>query len=242
MATMPDLDLNEVGVMAWWNIEDDGYDVDTINWDDITEEFDTYTAYDNGYIGELWDFTSQSDRDITVRVKTDGWFVAYLDDTEQEETGEGPWDMYEWTASANESDIALGSGDDELREAIDRLLRGLEENPDVLPGDIYYYNADTPDATNLTLLTNDPDNLAEWQFTVDEEVALEAVYVTLSTFTNWDKHFKDVTNNEYIYEDDDPPYHVELIATDDVETGTTYELYASGDSVGQKATAFFWWW
>lgn len=80
MSDLPDIDTSEVSYLAYWNAIDQG-GVDSISPTDVTSNNNvvSYTAYDNGVEGTY----NAGVRNFTFRVKSDGWMVAYLDQTEE---------------------------------------------------------------------------------------------------------------------------------------------------------------
>lgn len=83
MATLPDLPTSRVGVVAYYNLSDNG----SISYDlqNLTElgSVGSYQQYDNGVIGTYEiDFSLRSSRFLNFRAKTDGWVVVWIDDEE----------------------------------------------------------------------------------------------------------------------------------------------------------------
>ena len=88
MATLPDLDTNNIGYIAFWNFKDNmasTFDPATaLN----SPRLISYTLYDNGWEGEFeigtWsDSVSVSNPTATARVKNDGWVIVYVDRTNE---------------------------------------------------------------------------------------------------------------------------------------------------------------
>ena len=84
MANLPDIIIADVGIIAFWNAHDHRVNGASIDPTDCIPTFSTYTVYDNGIDGKIdpsakgW---GGSDRQINVRVKNDGWIVAWIDRT-----------------------------------------------------------------------------------------------------------------------------------------------------------------
>lgn len=112
MSDLPDLDTDEISFIGFWNAIDDG-GVDSIEPEDCldNDNLQEYTLYDNGWDGKYeFDYHEGGPREFDVRVKSDGWFIAYLDRTENYSIKDerpninGPWDIiYDWTGSTNEN-------------------------------------------------------------------------------------------------------------------------------------------
>lgn len=99
MSTLPDITTSNVGYIAYWNALNHG--VGSINASDVLSDgnIQSYTLYDNGFTAQYSGIT----RTFTVRVKQDGWFVAYIDRTNQynaqaSSQQNGYWDILnDWT-------------------------------------------------------------------------------------------------------------------------------------------------
>lgn len=80
MAELDDLDTSSIGFLAFWNIEDDG-GIGSSDWtvDEVTTDGNivSTTTYDNGIEGE-YNFPNGTHY---FRVKSDGWFIAWTDDS-----------------------------------------------------------------------------------------------------------------------------------------------------------------
>lgn len=78
MAEMPDLDTNEAGFTAYYNILDNNPDVGTMDADSALDygSLQSYTLYDNGWTGTA---ASEIESDWNIRLKNDGWLVLWLD-------------------------------------------------------------------------------------------------------------------------------------------------------------------
>jgi len=107
MAILPDLDPNEIGVIAFWNAHDHrvaGSDA-VIDPTDVLGVLKSYTLYDNGVDGVL-DYSPRTG--INVRVKNDGWIIAWIDRTNTYQqnvsdfTARGYYDLlYNWKDRGN---------------------------------------------------------------------------------------------------------------------------------------------
>ncbi|WP_159900729.1 hypothetical protein [Salinirussus salinus] len=89
MSDLPDLDTSQVGVIAYWNAIDDG-GVGSIDAEEALTDgnITSYTLYDNGFTADYGQTagnnfndpgSNNNFRNLRVRVKNDGWIVAYID-------------------------------------------------------------------------------------------------------------------------------------------------------------------
>jgi len=84
MATMPDLPTSDVGLVSYYNLEDNGsLDYDLTNILDL-QGVDSYAQYDNGIRGTYnISFSNIPTRTVNFRAKTDGWIIVWIDQSEQ---------------------------------------------------------------------------------------------------------------------------------------------------------------
>lgn len=83
MVSMPGLDTSEVGIVAFWNAIFQG-GVSSIDPKEqaVKDWFDTYNEYDNGLEGiKTQGYANLEGVDFNVRIKDDGWIVAWTDRT-----------------------------------------------------------------------------------------------------------------------------------------------------------------
>ena len=129
MANLPDINTADVGIIAFWNAHDHlSNGADTIDPTDCTGIFTSYSVYDNGLNGYIdpnakgW---GGSGRYINVRVKNDGWTIAWIDRTntyfypsklstdfgESEHKGyyDILWDWFQYSANINSSYSTLSN-------------------------------------------------------------------------------------------------------------------------------------
>jgi len=159
MSDLPDLDTSQVSYVAYWNAIDQGgagqidpSEVTSASW--ITST----TLYDNGVGGQAK--LPAGDRAAGFRVKTDGWFVAYITraETFSQQNGSPPAGHYDvvhdWTDSTSQSDFG---GQNSLERLINQLYRELSNSGTITynTGDVGLYNYQIS-ATTSTYL--------EWQF------------------------------------------------------------------------------
>lgn len=160
MATLPDLDTANTGFVAFWNAIDQG-GVGSIDPSEALSDngLAEYTLYDNGFEGQynLGHITSNVAQNVTVRMKTDGWIVAYTDRTNSfaTESGSPPigyWDIInDWTDYTSASSITQNL----LERAINNLRQSLSNSSSMTynSGDVGLYNYEHSSATNVTLLS-----------------------------------------------------------------------------------------
>jgi hypothetical protein len=246
MATLPDIDTSDVSFIAYWNAIEDGGEAEFDPEELLSHSrIIDYTLYDNGWQGSVDPINST--RPITVRAKTDGWVVGWLDRTRQPATlvsdpPRGPWDVINnWTVrggSKSLTDNTLAATLAELCTASDTLVAYPANS------DFALYNYETPDASYITNLQqgsvgSDPDTYA---FAYSEDTTL---YDALLAVTSYDFHNvywngKDETlgsdGNPHIAGD---PTHgaVDLLASSLIpDPGTQYHIYATGSQQGNLVT------
>jgi hypothetical protein len=164
MSELPDLDTSNKSFMAFWNVLDQGGLVDF----DVSEvtsynKINDYTVYDNGIQG-----TGGARGCDGWRVKSDGWFIAWVGDTVKYDTGtieldtEGPWQI-----DLNMGNKVDGDGritpDNGLERTIYGLQNELSDSPTYNSSDVGLYDYLHPNATNITVMSggsNDAGNLA----------------------------------------------------------------------------------
>jgi len=154
MADLPDLDTTSIGFCAYWNAIDQG-GVGTIDPEEVLSDrrINNYTLYDNGWEAES--YTSITGREIKMRAKSDGWFVAYMDRSENYATRvnhpdsvRGPWDISnDWTDRNNSSYVSNA-----LSEAIRSAASYLSNWNSITfnHSDVGLYNFEYSTATGIT--------------------------------------------------------------------------------------------
>lgn len=177
MADLPDLTTGDIGFCAYWNAIDQG-EVGSVDPEEALSDgrIEEYTLYDNGWEAES--YNSVTGRDIKVRAKTDGWFVAYMDRTEEFESNvgspsdaRGPWDLgNDWTDWNNNSDFVENT----LADAINSVASELE-NWDSISfdySDVGLYNFEYSDSAGITGMSTQeqdyegfPDNTSGFVYT-----------------------------------------------------------------------------
>lgn len=159
MPDLPDLDTTGVSFIAYWNaVSQGGIAEADMDAEDVLSDgnINSQTLYDNGVIVEynlLGGYPegggNGGTREATMRVKNDGWFVAYIDRTEdfgiqtgQADTIRGPWDiMNAWTGTSTSTIV-----NNALERAINSLQGQLSASPTYQTSDVGLYNYEHPNA------------------------------------------------------------------------------------------------
>jgi len=157
MATLPDLDTTQIGVIAFWNAHDHRVDPAsgaTIDPTDVLGVLKSYTLYDNGVDG-LIDYGPRTD--INVRVKNDGWIIAWIDRTNQffqnvndSYPYKGYYDLlYNWKDVSNE----ISSNTNTLVEVINYLYNQFSNSADFsfVKSDVGVYSYEFQSSSTITL-------------------------------------------------------------------------------------------
>lgn len=208
MATLPDINTDEVSFLAYWNAIDQG-GVDSIGPEETLEDSDIvdYTLYDNGWEGK---YSLYDGREASVRVKNDGWFVVYIDDSESFDENvtdndliRGPWDIiYNWTQESSTGDMTNGA----LFRVIESLQSYLSADPTYDSSKVGLYNYDFGSATTVTHLSasdkvsNLEGETYSYGFSYTSETEISYAVATGSG----DKDFVDSSSDDYgqvIFED-----------------------------------------
>lgn len=206
MADLPDLNTSDIGYIAYWNAIDQG-GVPSI--DPSTALSDSgivdYTLYDNG-----WEATYNAQHgQVTVRVKTDGWIVAYQNrSTERDEFARdvgtvqrGSWDVIRGWAGGHQGDL--------VQNQLERVVQSVASNLDkwdsisYASADVGLYNYEFPGATSTLLsqsvYSTGPDDTASpgFLYTTDTDikyaVAVAASDADGNSWENGDAIFEGVT-------------------------------------------------
>jgi len=169
MANLPDLNPAEIGIIAFWNALDHwkGTGVQSIDPTDCIGVFSSYDVYDNGIEGYIdpkakgWGGTG---RHINVRVKSDGWMVAWIDRTNTFAYPSKPADEFGENAHKGYYDILynwlnynsnISSTQTTLSYLISKLYGALSNKADFdySDEDVGHYCYEYPDANVMTLLS-----------------------------------------------------------------------------------------
>ena len=159
MATLPDLPTQDVGVMAYYNINDAGsleFDVtDALTISSIA----SYRQYDNGILANyIISQNSRPDRTVNVRVKSDGWIVVWVeDDTNYYGLNYSGSDLVrnlmdlitDWTRGGGDD----GLGNSPYSRVISNIVNTLDPNVDYDVSDVSLYTYAYPNATNFNVIT-----------------------------------------------------------------------------------------
>jgi len=153
MADLPNINTSNIGFIAYWSAINDG-GVSSINASEALSDpnIQSYTLYDNGWEAV---YSSTTGRNITVRVKQDGWFVAYIDRTNTftQSASSKPNGYYDiinnWTNSgSNISAFPVNT----LERAIHSLQGGLSNSGSITynSSDVGLYNYGYPSTSTVT--------------------------------------------------------------------------------------------
>jgi len=160
MAELPDLDTTGIGFIRYWNAIDDGgapdIDPSTVVSANSVTSFD---EYDNGVQGKYITNVGAYNVDINsisvnFRVKTDGWIIAWLDDSEEfPNNGNG--------TGRNHHDVLTGIFDartpntfpnDRLEDVIRGLANNLDTPVNYSAGETGMYNFEYQDSTTISVV------------------------------------------------------------------------------------------
>jgi len=203
MANLPDLNPAEIGIIAFWNALDHwkGTGVQSIDPTDCIGVFSSYDVYDNGiegYIDPKAKGWGGSGRHINVRVKSDGWMVAWIDRTNtygfpNKEVGDfgenghkGYYDiLWDWLPY----NTNISSTHTTLSYIINQLYNALSNkaNFTFAVADVGHYCYEYPDANVITLMDKyiPPSSSGRWgyvQYTTGTTLYYAAV---CGTVHNW---------------------------------------------------------
>lgn len=217
MATLPDLDTANISFIAYWNAIDSG-GVGSINPEEALAEpnITSYTLYDNGFEGQydLSGITVASTQTATVRIKQDGWIIAYFTPGEsfvqstRTNIPSGSYDLInDWT---DESANADGQNHT-LSLIIDNLASQLTNYPSMTYDieDVGLYNYEYPTATTVTILSEKIGNNSGSTvgFTYTTGTTRHYHVITGSGVADWDNagdYFSIYYNgNEVAYKEND---------------------------------------
>jgi len=187
MANLPDLDTSEIGVIAFWNAHDHRANPNSgavIDPTDVLGVLSSYTLYDNGVDGAI----SYGPRaDINVRVKNDGWIIAWIDRTNTYQlnagydsfTAKGYYDLaYDWKYPYEEgkSSNPLTANTNTLIEVISHLFNQLSNKADFTfsKTDVGTYCYEFTDISSITIAEQYTKEVADLylRFTVTAETTL----------------------------------------------------------------------
>lgn len=166
MAPFSDLDTTQISMFIYWNALDQGgassIDPSTAssyaNWSSVTTK-------DNGIEGTVDSTAIDSTYnrpDVQARIKTDGWMLVWLDQTEDIQDGtsdqtnaQGPWDVQRW------QDWDDGpSGDDYLvlEDVLTDLQSALSTSLSYSNSELGHFNYEYPNATDHTMVDGSTTN------------------------------------------------------------------------------------
>lgn len=153
---MPDLPTDDVGVVAYYNILDNGsvgIDVtDVLNLGNLGQ----YEQYENGIRGTyIAGADAIPDRAFNFRVKSDGWVVVWVDGSEQfygtqsggSENRDNILDFFfNWTESS-------GYGGGQYNGVVSDIVNTLDSSVNYSNNDLSVYCYSYPDATNFNTMS-----------------------------------------------------------------------------------------
>jgi len=183
MSDLPDLSTVDVGHIVYWNILDDG-GVNDFDPEEVTSSgrITSYTVYDNGVEGEIQLAAEAVDVDQNgsapggkFRVKSDGWFVVWVDDGANFDqyistTGDqyarsipypssltGWWDGFPQVFGWDDGGYTAGEVDKSaMAKTIGHLTNQLSNSGavtfNIADAGLYFYGNE--DATNITWLSH----------------------------------------------------------------------------------------
>lgn len=160
MATLPDLDTTRIGPIAFWNATNHGIsDVDPT---EVLSDanINSYTQYDNGVDGTYGRSRRHGSREFNFRVKSDGWFIAWLDRTNDtgtsldESTAIGEYDFIDdWTyGNSNDSRDIRALPNSVGSQIISDLNNELSTSGTFNHSDVGYYYYTAEAATTMTFM------------------------------------------------------------------------------------------
>ncbi len=155
MATLPDLDQSKHDMVAYWNAIDQG-GANEISPSEAASngKLVETTLYDNGFVGEY--NPNGNTRNLTVRVKSDGWIVAARKRGETYKKDQTSPMIGKWSFLDNWDHPQYQARPDQnvLSKAINNLRSefGNSAGMDFSHSDVGLFDFENPDATNLTSL------------------------------------------------------------------------------------------
>ena len=157
MATLPDLETTEISWIGYWNFLDaGGSEIDPY---ETVSAMDAAESYENGVDGVISMGMYHKNRLVNVRVKKDGWIIAWLDDTFEigtklNEPPDGPYDVIDdWT----DENTPPAPDHSNLHDAISKLHEELSNSAEATleSGDVALYPYHQPEADYVTWFSID---------------------------------------------------------------------------------------
>lgn len=188
MSDLPDLDTSAISTVCFWNAISDG-GVSSIDPTEATNDgnLKNVTYYDNGIEGDYrvtLDSNGLVVRDAKVRVKNDGWFVAYLDDSFESKTSSfvpstkdeytpGRWDNIHFPFGGFGGGGAGKQGP--LSDIIDSIRSNLSNGGTMTfnTSDVGIKDYVNPDATTITYLAlrgSGNETTYNWSYTDSTDI------------------------------------------------------------------------
>jgi len=250
MTTLPDLEPDQLGYIAFWNIiEQGGMPKSELDWSDVLSNGNviSHDLYDNGY--EI-NYDDPAWETMTLRLKTDGWVIAYsevgvdYDGTNAENTsGSGQIDednppnilnnLTQWWKKA--TDTAHGSYSDPDTLEINRFERAIATARNALSnGGVATYNSEdvgfydfVHNAEAHTILGrsgHSSDNSMSMDISALPNTVLHAIHAAGSLYTNDNPGYGDVDVNiagTHVHGDGNAESHYTYDITPFVEVDST---------------------
>ena len=191
MPDLPDLPTSNISFIAYWNAIDDGevtgIDPETALSDPNINE---YTIYDNGI--DIDSYTTVTGREAQARIKTDGWVIAWFDQTADykkvdslsKEPPRGPWELanspWQWSVP------------DLNNHTLERVIHSLQSNLDKSAGilytdtdvGLYYYEDESADAVTFMASSAQTTKTCGFSYTSNTTV-LTAALTSINDHRNW---------------------------------------------------------
>ena len=161
MATLPDVDTSQVGMIVYYNVIDNT----TITEVDPTAILDSskilsYQQYDNGIRGAA-DLGLGSDRFATFHVKSDGWISVWVDRSEKYGSDEKSENLYDIVdlykpvpidGGVGGFDSTNGAGISIIQSFFSQIDAAADNNGTFNAGDVSWYCYKYPNATTLNMI------------------------------------------------------------------------------------------
>lgn len=159
--TVPALDTSTASFVGAWNATEHG--VSDIDPNEVVSAsgVSSSTLHDNGVSGTIDPNANNANRDMTFRVKEDGWFTVHIDRRDnfarnQGSNPEGQYDVvHNWGSAVNNLDPADPVNQNSCAQAINSLQNELSNSGSITFqfSDVALYNYDYPTATAFDIIS-----------------------------------------------------------------------------------------
>lgn len=237
MADLSDLDTSSISICAFYNAISQGgaSDIDPSNVTSYSE-VSSSTLYDNGIEGTI---TGQGQKDVSFRVKEDGWVIVWFDRQQtfnQEETNAADVVVVAELMDYQSGDTATFPDtqfEDHIRGLVNQLS-GVSFND----SDIQYHDFEYPDATTFSLWghqrrsdSNTNEGSESIGFTRGTGTTpFRLMYAARAVADSGE--YGSESANTYL---DGPGVYIVQVASDTTEYGA-YDLVANGDVPAEGET------